>query len=165
MVRDWKTFADRRLADAPAAVRKPLDDLAEGLGGGSVSAAGGAGGRGAPAGTEPTSDIAKYLGTIGGGKPFVSVACSAKGLEPRWTTSKTRSPREFDDGIRVANEGGVTLLLHERSVALRMVDLKGTRGQPGEAQGGAPTAVRAFYLLADGEIWNVSKDGVVTITR
>ena len=49
----------------------------------------------------------------------------------------------------------------ERAVALRMVDLGGLEGQPGERL--RPSRVRAFHLLADGETYGVAKSGTVTI--
>lgn len=164
-INGWSGFAKKRLADAPEAVTKPLADLVEkSKGPNSVSAAGGRGGRGGKAGEEPVSDIGKLLPKLAKGKPFVTVKCTPKGLEIHWTTGADEKPvRPFDEMVRIAEAGGVTLALQNRSVALMMVDLKGTRGQPGEAS--EASQVRAFYLLADGETWSVSKEGIVTIAR
>jgi hypothetical protein len=168
---EWGRYAHKRLAGAPESVGKPLEDLlAKGKGGGSVSAGGGRGGRGGAAGAAgtgpPMSDVARLLAKLAPGKPFVSVTCGARGLDIHWATAPDeRTVKKFEEKVGVADEGGVTLCLNERSVALRMVDLEGRNGQPGESAGGRAPVVRAFYLLAEGETWAVSKDGIVTITR
>jgi hypothetical protein len=160
----WSKFAHARLAGAPPAVVKPVDDAVARYGGaGAPGAPGGRGGKGASAGATPISDVGKLLPRLAKGKPFVSVARVAKGMEVRWTTTAEKPVKEFADGVEIVDEGGVTVALCDRSVALMMIDLEGTRGQPGGR--GEPQAVRAFYLLAEGETWNVSKEGVVTITR
>ena len=161
----WNAYAMKRLADAPDTVRKPLADLvAQAKGPNSVSAAGGRPGAGAPGGAEPVSDIGKLLPKLGKGKPVVSVKRVADGMQVRWITAMDdKDVRRFEDSVRIADAGGVTVALFDRSAALMMVDLKGTRGQPGE--GSDPGIARAFYLLAEGETWSVTKDGVVTITR
>jgi hypothetical protein len=167
-VNDWHTWASQRLAAAPESVRKAMDEFAKKqTGGSSVSASGGRGGRGgngAPGGGEPVSEIAKLLPKLGKGKPVVSVRRTAQGMLIQWATpEEPEKPRTFESMVRVADAGGVTVALFDRSVSLMMVDLKGTRGQPGESS--QASDVRAYYLLAEGETWNVSKDGVVTITR
>ena len=168
----WQHYADVRLAAAPDVVKKPLADFAAQFEGGrSASGAGGAGGAGGGSANggsraKPRSAVAKILDTLGAGKAFVSVLCKHDGMEMQWTTSAKHPLTPFDHGTRVANDGGVTLFVHDRSVALRMVDLRGLTGQPGDSGGGAePTAVRAFYLLAEGETWSVSKEGVVSISK
>ncbi len=162
----WSSFAKKRLAETPETVMKPLADLAEkAKGPNSVSASGGKGGAGeAAGGPTPVSDIGKILPKLAKGKPLVTVKCAPKGLEIHWVTGADEKPvRPFEEMVRIADLGGVTLALQNRSVALMMVDLRGNRGQPGESS--HASLVRAFYLLADGETWGVSKDGIVTIAR
>jgi len=62
-----------------------------------------------------------------------------------------------------ASEGGVKLGFFGRSVALTSVELADEAGVA--ISTGSPSPVRAYYLLAEGETWGVSKDGVVTGSR
>jgi hypothetical protein len=79
------------------------------------------------------------------------------------TDADVRQAQQFAEGEKHANRGGVTLAFSGRGVALRMLDLVGNRGQPGESSEAG--SVRAYYLLAEGETWSVSKEGIVTISR
>ena len=167
-INTWAAFAKKRLAGAPDSVTKPLTELVErSKGPNSVTASGGKGGkggRGGNAGEEPVSDIGRLLPKMAKGKAFVRVHCTARGMEIEWATGADETPvRAFDEMVRIAGAGGVVLALQNRSVALMMLDLQGSRGEPGERSHASP--VRAFYLLAEGETWGVSKAGVVTIAR
>ena len=64
---------------------------------------------------------------------------------------------------RYVQKSGVTLAFHGAQVCLRMVDLVGLDGAPGDGAGCDPA--RAFYLVAPNETWSVSKDGVVSIAK
>jgi hypothetical protein len=153
-VNDWHTYAAKRLADAPESVRKALDEFAKKQSGGSsVSASGGRGGRGgsgAPGGGEPVSEIGKLLPKLGKGKPVVSVKRTAQGMLIQWATpEEPEKPRTFESMVRVADAGGVTVALFDRSVSLMMVDPRG-HARPARESTQA-SDVRAFYLLAEGE--------------
>jgi len=67
----------------------------------------------------------------------------------------------FRDGVHHAVRTGIRLGFHGRSAGLALFATQ--RGGFGGSS--FPSAIRAYYLLAEGETWNVSKDGVVTITR
>lgn len=168
-VRRWQDCVNARLADAPEAVRKSAEDAFKRLlaGGESVSAAGGRGGKGGAGGNadeEPISDVGRLLRKLGKGKPIVTATCTAKGIDVHWLTAPgVKCLVPFEDGEKVADEGGVTVSCSRHAIALRMVDLVGNRGQPGESSEMDP--LRAYYLLAEGETWSVSKEGVVTISR
>lgn len=165
-VNDWHQYATKRLADAPESVRKEADEFAKkNSGGSSVSASGGRGGRGGNgADAKPVSEIGKLLPKLGKGKPVVSVKRMPRGMLIQWATGgEPEQPRPFESAMRVADSGGVTVALFDQSVTLMMVDLEGTRGQPGESS--QASDIRAYYLLAEGETWNVAKDGVVTIAK
>jgi hypothetical protein len=169
VLRRWRDCMTTRLSEASAAVRAPAERAFERLAGpGSAVAgggAGGAGGAGQDAGAdEQISDVGKFLRKAGKSKTFVSAKCTSSGFAIDWeATPDARVTRPFDDGLRYANAGGVTLAFSGRSVALRMVDLRGLDGQPGESS--ESSTVRALYLLAEGETWSVSKDGVVKIGK
>lgn len=168
VVSRWMACLNARLADAPAAVRKPADDAIrsypEARRAGRDGGAGGAGAAGGAAGEEPVSDVGRLFRKLAAGKSFVSVTCTAAGHDVRWATApKKKLLRPFSLGEQFVDEGGVTLGFAGRSVALRRVDLVGLDGKPGDHGDVGP--VRAHYLLADGETWSVTKSGVVTISR
>ncbi len=158
---DWSRFAAKRLADAPAPVRKPLEDLvAKSAGQGDQSSGGSAAG-GSPT-ARGASTVARMLSHLAKGRPFVSVQCSAKGWTVGWMTKKSEpESAAFDSSGKCVDEGGITLALSDRSVALRAIDYAGTAGQIGD---GRPSIARAFYLIDEGETWSVASDGVVSIT-
>jgi hypothetical protein len=169
-VGEWQTMLAKRAPDGPEGLRKPLDDLmaritAAGAGRGS-GGSGASGAPGAPGGSGPrVSPIGKLLAKLPKGKAFVSTTRSAKGFELRWTTAPDAKPvSAFDEsGVTFLGEGGVWLAFLGRGVALMVVDPVGNRGGFGGTF--RLSDARAYYLLAEGETWNVSKDGVVTITR
>lgn len=162
LVSEWTQIVARRLADAPAEVRKPAEDLQKRLtAGGGAGGAGASGGRGGKGGA---TDIGRLLPKLPKKKAIASATRSAKQFDIRWATNPdAKASAGFDEGIHYVDEGGVWLGFNGRSVALCMVDLVGGRG----GLGGRVTAstVRAFYLVAEGETWSVSRDGIVTITR
>ncbi len=160
----WSTMVDHRLPDAPEAVRKPVSDLVARLsqGGVSSSGVGGRGGAGLPAVAEPISEVGKLLRKLGKVKPFVSVTRTPKRFEVQFATQRDEKvPVEFPEMVAYADAGGVWLAFHHQSVALHMVDLVGNRGGPGTRTW--PNVTRAFILLAEGETWSVSKEGIVTV--
>jgi hypothetical protein len=158
---EWQTMTKLRCVGAPAALAKPIDDLVARAnkstkGGGSASAGGSSGGQ--------VSPIGKLLPTWPNAKPFVSAARKPKGFEISWATKPKDKPLvAFPGKMSQASEGGVKLGFFGRSVALTSVELADEAGVAISA--GSPSPVRAFYLLAEGETWGVSKDGVVTISR
>jgi len=159
LVAQWGTMLDRRLKDAPPAARKPFDDLKARMPkGSSASGAGGAGGKGG------ATDIGKTLPTMPRGKPFVSATRRSTEFELKFATKPAgKFAADFSESRHFEDEGGVFVGFSGKSVGLWGVDFAGGRGGPGG--GSAPSPVRAYYLLAEGETWSVSKEGLVTITR
>ena len=95
-------------------------------------------------------------------KPFVTATRGKDGFAVRLAFRKAPAPTQpFSGGEKHWDDGGVTLAFAGRAVALRMVDLAGTAGQPGERL--RPSRVRAFYLLAEAETFEVAKSGTVTV--
>jgi hypothetical protein len=157
----WRSMAELRCKSAPPALFNPIDDLAARAkesknGGSSAGAAGGGSGR--------TSPIGKLLQNWPKGKPLVAAARKTSGFEISWATKQGAKPVvAFPGGKSQAVEGGVTLGFYGRSVALVRVDLEDDAGVA--IGGGEPSPVRAFYLVADGETWSVSREGLVTVGR
>ena len=125
---------------------------------GSVSAKGGRGGKGGA--TE--SAVGAAWKTFPDSKPLLTVERGESGFEikPRFAGTP-KAQQALGSGVRYWDGGGITLSFHGPGVALAMVDLTGRRGQPGESS--QPQPWQFFYLLADGETWSVTKEGVVSI--
>ncbi len=151
-------LADARLRDAPEDVRGVLEPLRAG---GSVGLAGGAGGAGASGGRS-LSAVGNAWPKLTKSKPFVTVKRSGDTAIVRQSFQKKFSEEvELDFGEHVQNSGGVALWFCGRDVSLCMVDESGRNGMPGGSS--SKSSWRAWYLLADGETWGVSKSGAVTI--
>lgn len=163
----WKRCIDARLAGAPtellAAARAALDALHAG----STVAPGaaGRGGDGRNAGeAEPRSEVAKLVEKLRKGGAIVTVARTASGYEIRWPWRSGKPQTEPNQmGDHHVQDGGLTLTLSDRRVALRMFDPRGLDGAPGSSP--QRTIGRAFYLLAEGETWTVTREGVVKIGK
>lgn len=158
--------ADARLKGASEEVLKPLADAIAGIGGQSVSAAGGAGGAGGKGGEagKPISPLGEVLRKGGRGGPIGTATRTKEGFEFRvaWDP-KFKGVHQHQDGVKHLDDGGLTVAFLDWSVAARMADPVGTRGQPGESS--HPEPGRAFYRIARGETWTLRADGVVAVGR
>jgi hypothetical protein len=158
--RSWARAVRHRGKGAPETVLAPFEKVASGLEG--AATAGAAGGRGGDAAAEGGTPVGRAWKRLGADKPFVRVVRAGEefhlGLPfdeaSQATLPRPSTPRHWD-------AGGVTLALTNGAVALRLVDLEGGRGQPGERS--RASRVRAYYLLADGETWSVSSRGAVAV--
>jgi hypothetical protein len=161
-VQTWETNGRRRWAGAPPAVLAPFEKAVANRPGG-VGAKGGRGGAGGSGSGGNVSDLGRYWPKAGADKPFVTLTRTKDGLVARAAFRKEAAePLALQQGQRHWDDGGVTVALAGWAVALRIVDFEGLRGQPGERS--RPSKARAFYPLAEGETWGVSKNGVVTVT-
>ena len=68
---------------------------------------------------------------------------------------------EFGTGVKHVDDGGITIAYFDRGVALRMLDLVGNKGQPGESTHPAP--FQFFTPLAKGETWGITKAGTIIV--
>jgi len=156
-----RAHGDRSLVqvrNALAAKRIPESRLD--VGGGSVSAAGGRGGRGGVEG----SPVGAAWNGLKSTKPLVVVKRAAQvfKLEPGFKGAKD-GECVFKTGVFHGECGGITLSFCDTGVGLAMIDLTGRRGQPGESS--QPRSWQFFYLLAPGETWSVTKTGVVSVKK
>ena len=167
-----RTAVEKRLSGAPEKVLAPWKSAMEGpygvgsaFGGGGAGGAGGApGGGGAGGGAEPElSPLGKALKGTAAGRPVATVERTATGFEFRvsWDP-KFRGLQKRTDGTRYLDEGGLTLGFADWAVGVAMADPEGLMGQPGESS--RMKAGHAWYRLARGETWSLSKDGVVVIS-
>ncbi|MCI0342077.1 MAG: hypothetical protein L0216_13200 [Planctomycetales bacterium] len=156
----WRRLVASRLKGAPPAVLAPYERAMEPFSkGGTVSAAGGAGGRGGDS-RNLVSAIGHALPGWPAEKPLLAVKRAGGGFEVRLAFDPTHNHTQpFKAGLQWHAHGGVTLGFHGFSVGLRMVDPMGTRGQPGGSSAPPPPA-RAFYRLAEGEVYNLTRRGV-----
>ena len=94
---------------------------------------------------------------------MATVERTATGFEFRvsWDP-KFRGLQKRTDGTRYLDEGGLTLGFADWAVGVAMADPEGLMGQPGESS--RMKAGHAWYRLARGETWSLSKDGVVVIS-
>jgi hypothetical protein len=160
VVKDWRDDVEARLAGAPPAATDAFRTATDALAARKTpSSAGGRGGRDGGL----VSEVGKHLARAPKDKPFVSVTRKREGfvVKPAWQKDPTL-PLRFRGGELHWDAGGVTLGFADRAVALCIVDPEGTQGQPGERS--RPLRVRAFYLLAAGETWQVSEAGGVAVT-
>ena len=161
-----RSMVDVRLKGAPEEVLKPFADAFAARVGGSASSAGGRGGRGGEGADSaaPVSPLGEALRKAPRGSPLGTVARAKGGFEFRvaWD-AKFRGVHQHQDGVKHLDEGGLTVSFLAWSVAMRMADPEGTRGQPGESS--RPEEGRAFYRLARGETWALSKEGIVSIGK
>jgi hypothetical protein len=158
--------AGRRLEGAPPEVRAPLDDAVKALR--EVMSRGGRGMRGGAGGAgedprNPLSPLGLALRRSPKGKVLATVARTKEGFELRvaWDL-KYRGLHQRQDHVQALAEGGLTISLADWSVAVGLVDAAGTLPGPPEEHAPAPCA--AFYRVAAGETWALTKEGVVQIT-
>lgn len=157
-LRWWNGAAETRLKDAPEEVLEPWKNSAAYMPqGGSVSAGGGRGGAGGSGGSG-ASPLGKALMKASRTTALATAARTRDGFEVRvsWDP-KFRGVQQRQDGQRYLDDGGLTLAFADWGVSVALLDLTGGHGQPGESSE-AETA-RAFYRLARGETWGLSKDG------
>jgi hypothetical protein len=163
VVREWIQAVGRRLAGAPPPALASFEKATAPFAGtASAGAAGGKGGAGGSPGGD-VSELGKIFPKHGADKALAKATRTKDGFVVLTAYRKEssepqplgRGERPWDDG------GGITLSLAGPSVALRMLDLQGTAGGPGERT--RASRVRALYLLAVGETWAVAKSGV-TVT-
>ena len=157
----FRALVEARLAGTSNEVRTACDKvLATKKPGGSVSAAGGAGGKG---GFVATSKVGKALGRYPKKKSLVTAKRTRGGFDIREGFDKRyRHTQALKHGLVFHDDGGVTLGFWGYAVGLGMVDPSGRNGQPGGSSVG-PGRHLAYYFLARGETWGFNKTGVVTI--
>jgi len=160
---DWRELMSKRLADAPASVREPADGLPDWIR--KQTTQPGLGGRGQQGWSTPETPVVTWLRSHDDAATFVG----AKRHGRRFVVSfqapvETRDVVELDTGVGYESCGGVTLGFCRGSVGLADIQFPGP-AKGGSGGRGSPSPIRAYYLLAEGETWNVAKDGVVTITR
>ena len=175
---EWRILCVKtRLPDPDHPLRKYIDGIVsvsgryggadDGYGIGEPGMGAGRGGRGGEGERVPdeTSDIGFVFPKLAATKPIVTVSRTPAGFEIEWgTKSGEKAVRTIDDRLLNVDEGGVTRTFQACSVTLRILDLEGRRGQPGNSVGPRlPDPGRAFYLLAEGETWSVARNGSVTI--
>lgn len=155
---------EKRLAGAPEKVLAPWKSAQEYLSPATSSAGadGGAGADGASS-PHPVSPLGEALKKLPAGRILATVERIDRGFELRvsWDPRFRGTLKEVE-GTKYLDDGGLTVGLSDAGVALRMTDPRGLDGQPGassEREEGL-----AWYRLARKETWNLSKDGVVTIT-
>lgn len=159
-VQNWRKLVKNRLAGAPPEVMAPYDEAMKPFGGGSSSsAAGGQGGRGQQPGGK--SKLGRAWDDL---SPTAAIA-NAKRVDDGFELTfayEGKMKQPLGPGVTIGNQGGVMLAFHGRGVALAVLDLIGTAGQPGGTSylpAGLP-----LYRLAKGETWSVSRQGIVTIS-
>lgn len=162
LVARWKGVIDGRVpggaASAPAAVCS--EKLAK------ASYAGNEAGPGAPGADagSPGTALALALPKLAKSKPFVSATWTAAGFDVRCVAAPDARPKApVTQGVRYVVEGCVTLGFRGRAVALCAVDLHGGRNGARGRDSHSPAS--AVYLVAEGETWSVSKEGVVTLSK
>jgi hypothetical protein len=161
LVQVWRGIVNSRLKDAAPDTLAPFTDAMKPFARISVSAAGGVGGAGGTPGGQ--SKLGKAWNNLPAIQSFVTVKRLDDGFEiTEAFDSALKAKQPLENGLRYRGEGGVTLSFRGRGVALRMLDLEGTRGQPG-ATSGLPPGV-PLYRLAKGETWSLSRQGVVAIS-
>jgi hypothetical protein len=161
-VQNWRKVVKNRLSAAPPEVMAPYEEAMKPFGGGTrVSSSGGQGGQGGK-----TPGQKSKLGRVWDGLSPTAAIASAKRVEDGFELTfapdgKMKQP--LGPGLTVGDQGGgVMLVFHGRGVALAMLDLAGTAGQPGGTSflpAGTP-----LYRLAQGETWSVSRQGIVSIS-
>ncbi len=159
VVQEWIRAVRARLEGIPDAA---LADFRKATGPFDGAASDGTAGGDAGAGGDGVSDVGRYLLKASPSEPFVTVTRARIDYEIRLAFDPSGRPnRPFTWGQDHWNQGGVTLAFAGSAVALRMVDLAGTRSQPSQRH--RASRVRAFYLLAPDETWGVTKGGAVTV--
>ena len=160
----WILVAKGRLLGASPAALEPLTKVASVKRPAGAAMKGGRGGNGARGGGGDVSSLGRLWSRLGPDKPVVSVTRDKTGLTIRPTYRTEAVTLAVRDGQRTwEDEGGVTLLLAGPAVTFAMIDLSGLEAQPGDVP--VPSRVRAFYLLAEGETWTVTKAGTVTVGK
>jgi hypothetical protein len=159
-VQNWRKLVKNRLAGAPPEVMAPYDEAMKPFGGGTSSGAGGKGGRGQVPGGK------SKLGRVWDGLSPTAAIATAKRVDDGFELTfayEGRMKQPLGPGLDVGDEGGgVMLVFHGRGVALAVLDLIGTAGQPGGTS--YLSAGTPLYRLAKGETWSVSRQGIVTIS-
>ena len=164
---DWMHAVETRWKDAPKEALDTFRTSAErflGASAGAKGGRGGAGGAGGAAGSaaEDLSPLGRALPRWPASKAFVTAKRGKGGFEIRLPfdeKANTSEPVALARGANPWDASGVTILLAGPAVALRMADLTGTAGQPGERS--RASRAWAYYWLADGETWGATKDGAI----
>jgi hypothetical protein len=162
IARAWVTAARARLATAPEEVRGALDRAVEPyVGAGSAGAAGGRGGDGGSAGAN-VSPLGRAWPKLPAEKPFATVKRAETGYDVRFSFDKKFAAlHPVEAGQTTWDEDGLTLVFADGAVALRMLDMEGTAGQPGGRSD--PSPAWGWYWLAPGETYGVTKSGTVHV--
>jgi hypothetical protein len=159
-VQEWLHGVEVRMEKASPEALTKFRERGQAFLGSSPGGAGGAGGRGGHGGgAHDVSPIGKVLPKWGASKPFVTATRTAEGLACTLTFDPTDSATVAPKPGQTSWEaGGVTLFVAWPAVALCMVDVAGTAGQPGERS--RASRARAWVWLAVGETYAASQSGV-----
>ena len=165
IAQNFRAVATTRLEGAPekelAAYEAAMEPFS---GGGSVSAAGGAGAPGGNAGGVDISKIGRAWKKLSSKKPFLTVTRTQGGYLIRQTFDKDfRAEQPVQTGVKHHADGGITLSFWDGGVRLTMVDMRGLDGQPGESS--ERGAFVFFDPIPRGYSWCVTKKGRVTQTK
>ncbi|MBI3846401.1 MAG: hypothetical protein HY292_17370 [Planctomycetes bacterium] len=155
----WQRLVGTRLEGAPAEVLEPHANAMKAFesGGGEAGAPGGAGGAPGP------TKLGKAWKDFSATAAIVTVQRTKEGFEIREGFDREfKATRAIAAQMPPFADGGVTLAFDGPSAALLSIDLESGPGAPGETPW--PTMANAYYRLAVGETYAVSKQGVVTIS-
>ncbi len=161
----WERVVKARLGGAPAAVRRPCEAALEAQRkAGSTGVPPGEEGEGATGGATATSLLGRRLPGLSKRKPIMQAVRSPAGFGLK---------TEFDDrfkftqpylpGVRHRGNQGISLSFFGAAVALAKFDLTGKEDDPRSYP--LPSPFEAFYHLANGEEWRITKGGAVTVER
>jgi hypothetical protein len=157
----WAAAARARLTKAPPETLQAFDLAVQPYT--TNVGVGGAGGRGGDGEAEAgqRSPLGQAWAKLAAEKPFVTVKRTAAGYEVRATHVREPHAQAPEAGQVSWGQDGLTLSFADGGVALAMLDLVGNRGGPGTRP--IPSPVWAWYLLAPGETYGVTKSGLVSV--
>lgn len=157
---DFWNVALKRLKGASSDVLQPLLDLGNERS--DYAPGAGAGAAGADAGPAEETSLGKRWAAIRR-KPFVTVTRTEAGLvvKAAWQRRPVRTVPP-NERVGISSDDGIVLWHCGASVALLRIELVRSRdGLPSATAAKQPLV--AYYALADGEQWRVSKSGAVSI--
>lgn len=159
----WRETLAGRLPE-DAALLVPVDAMTQRLA--TETVVGGDGGSGSAGldGGGAVTAFARFHAKLAKGKPIATARGTPAGFDVRFPMKPDARPTApLATGVAYVEESGVWLAFQGRSVALQGVDFRGGRDGPKGRWTLCP--VRASYLVAEGETWSVSRDGIAAIGK
>ncbi len=158
----WRTLFTWRLPDAPPELVAMIDKLLpSGNRSGSSGGAGGAGGRGRSA-NDPGSKFGQGIAKMSTKKVMLSVKRTKDGWVVReGYDKKYETNHPFSAGVEFITDDGVSIARCGHAIALDFLDEKG--GVGGSGGSSHPSPWLSFYHRAEGETWQLTRGGIVTI--